>query len=80
MFKQSDYLIQRFLRNKGFCLVLLTLVLGFPLTSIQGQTYLSGKYCTDKGVNRIAACVGWVKCTLIRGRLFLQKTALIYLG
>ena len=63
MFKQSEYRIQRFLRNKGCCLVLLTLVLGFPLTSVQGQIYLSGKYCTDKGPNRIAACVGWVKCT-----------------
>ena len=56
-------MIQRFLRNQEFYFVLFTLLLGFPLTAVRGQTYLAGKPCTDKGPNRIAACVGWVRCT-----------------
>ena len=63
MFQQSDSMIQRFLRNTGFCVVLLTLVFAFPWSSIQGQSYLGGKPCMNKAPNAPVTCAGWVKCT-----------------
>jgi len=63
MFQQSDSMIQRLLRNPGFCIVLFTLVVAFPWSSIQGQTYLGGKPCLNKGPNAVVQCKGWVRCT-----------------
>ena len=63
MLQQSDSMIHHFLRNWGFCIALLTLVVAFPWLSIQGQTYLSGKPCLNKGPNAVVQCKGWVTCT-----------------
>lgn len=56
-------MIQRFLRNTEFCIVLFTLAVAFPSSSIQGQTYLGGKPCFNKAPNAPTQCSGWVKCT-----------------
>ena len=63
MFQQTDPTIQRFVQNSGFCIVLLTLVVAFPWSSVQGQTYLGGKPCLNKGPNAVVQCKGWVRCT-----------------